>query len=457
MIDEGELSYLIRHERALVRQPLVEVLLEKRSGEGPAPEREAAERLLCLHAPWALDLERPIKELLRAAGDRRDQRLFLAFLLRPEGVSQAQLASDQAVPVAQARQIVRRATHRMRAARERAPGPLAWAAGTLRGRLGPVTTAELAATWTAHLGAGTTPAAELLAWLAGPYLPMAGRPGWLALEPVWTVGRTVQSLAADGGVRRITDVEAELHDVGILPDQFQEWLVANGAALVHGLAVLVSGPLAEAVERLLDAHARPRTLDSLSVELAAAGRVVAPADLERATRGPRFARARSGAVRLSAWGGSGRETVEQGGRQRAQAPPKTTSEAGRRAVGDGPGTAERVWLVVPVDEDALRGAEASAPAALGEGLKLAPNLRRSYASRWGPVALAHEGSHLVRGSVRAVALAAGAQVGDTLMLGFSPAGDLLVEVRQDSAQTARGNLAGTAPTLFPEMLTGGTP
>lgn len=453
--DEGELYHLIGHERLLVRQPLVEVLLEKRGGAWPAPEREAAERLLRRHAPWALDLQRPINELLGAAGDKRDQRLFLGFLLRPGGVSQAQLASDEAVSVAQARQIVRRAARRVSSARERAPGPLGWALATLRGQLGPVTTGELAATWTAHLGAGPTPASELLLWLAGPYLPVAGRPGWLALEPVWAAGRTVQSLAADGGVRRVADLEAELADIGIRRDQFTEWLAANGAALVHGLAVLVAGPLADVVERLLDAHARPRNLDACAAELAAAGRVVAPAALRRAVRGLRFARTRSGAVRLAAWEAGGSRTAEQGHRQPAVGPRKTIPGAGRRP-GAGPWTAEPVWLVVPVDEDALRGAEASAPASLAEGLELAPNRRRTYAGRWGPVSLAHEGSHLVRGSVRAVALAAGARVGDTLTLGFSPAGDLLVELRQLPGQTAPADPAGLSPALFPEMLTGGT-
>lgn len=453
MTEESELSCLIRHERPLVRQPLVEILLEKRSGQGSAPERAAAERVLSLHAPWALDLQGTVKELIRAAGDRRDRQLFLASLLRPDGVSQAQLASEAGVPVAQARQIVRRAAHRVRSARERAPGPLAWVLDTVRDRLGEVSTGALAASWTARLGAGATPGPELLLWLAGPYLPVKGRPGWLALDPVFTVGRTLQALTGDGGVRRVTDLEAELSDLGIRADQFHEWLTANGAALVHGLAVQISGPLVDAVERLLDAHARPRTLERISAELAGAGRPVARADLERAVRGARFTRTRSGAVGLAAWDSRGWTGAEPGPRQRAEAVRRVTVRRRGRAA-PGPGSAERVWLAVPVDEEALRGAEASAPSPLAEELELVPNTLRIYSSRWGPVSLAHDGSRLVRGSVRAVALASGAREGDTLLLGFSPAGDLLVEVRP--GQQAPADPGEPALTLFPEMLTGGT-
>ena len=451
--DEDELSYLIRQERPLVSQSLVEILLEKRSGDGPVLERAAAERLLRRHAPWALDLQGPVEKLLRAAGDARDQQLFLAFLLRPEGVSLAELALEAGVSVAQARQVVRRAARRVSSARDRAPGPLAWVLRTLSDRLGEVTTSERATTWTAHLGAGTSPASELLLWLAGPYLPIAGRPGWLAREPVLALSRTLQSLADDGGVRRIGDLEAELAHLGIRHDQFQAWLSANGAALVHRLAVLISGRLADAVERLLDAHAKPRTLKSLSAELTRAGRAVTPVDLERATRGSRFARTRSGAVQLAAWDPQGRAGAGYDVRRRPEVAPKAASGRASRG-GAEPRTTERVWLAVPVDEDALRGAEASAPAPLAEGLDLAPDSLRIYASRWGPVSLAHDGSQLVRGSVRAVALAAGARGGDTLMLGFSPSGDLLVEVRPGRADP--GKRIELMPPLFPGTLTGGT-
>lgn len=420
-----ELSYLIRRERPLARQPLVEALLEKRSGDGSRTECEAAEWLLRRHAPWALDLQRPARELLRAIGDRRDQQLFLAFLPRPQGVAAAELAAEAGVSVAEAHRAVRRAARRLRAARDRAPGPLTWVLRTLRERLGDVTTSEVAATWTAHLGAATSPASELLLWLAGPYQPIPGRPGWLALEPAATLTGTLQSLAGDGGVRRFSEVAAELKALGINGDQLRAWLTANGAIVVHGLAVLGSGPLGDAVERLLDAHGKPRTLAAIAAELSGAGRVVDVADLERAIRGPRFKRTRSGAVLLAAWDSPGRA----GAKSKAHAGPERSRSAPAGRAGAEGGHAQRMWLAVPIDKLALSGAEGTAPKFLTERLGLRPNSLRVYASRWGPVSLAHQGSQLVRGSVRAVALASGARVGDTLMLGFASAGDLLVEVK----------------------------
>lgn len=445
-----EFSYLIRRERSLQRQPLVEALLEKRSGDGSPTKCGAAQRLLLRHAPWALDLHRPVMELLTAIGDRREQQLFLAFLLRPEGATAAQLAAEAGVSAAEAQRAVRRAARRLRSARDRAPGPLTWVLRTLRDRLGDLTTGELAATWTAHLGAAPSPDGTLLLWLAGPYLPIPERPGWLALEPVATVSHTLQSLTGDGGVRRISELRVELEDLGIRHDQLREWLTINGAVVVHGLAVLTSGPLGDAVERLLDAHGKPRTLAALSAELARAGREVEVAHLERAIRGSRFARTRSGAVLLAAWASPGSEETQSD----AQATRESTRTALPVRVGTKPGEAQRIWLAVPIDRQALRGAEGAAPAALADGLGLPPNGLRVYASRWGPVTLAHQGSHLVRGSVRAVALASGARGGDTLMLGFSLAGDLLVEVRPGEAAPGRPAEPGT--TLYPEMLIGGT-
>ncbi len=445
-----ELSHLLRRERSLGRQPLVEALLEKRSGDGSPTECGAAERLLIRHAPWALDLHQPVMELLTAVGDQREQQLFLAFLVRPEGATAAQLAAEAGVSAAEANRVVRRAARRLRSAQDRARGPLPWVLRTLRDRLGDVTTVELAARWTARLGAAPIPDGALLLWLAGPYLPISARPGWLALEPVATVSHTLQSLTGDGGVRRISELGVELEDLGIRHDQLREWLTANGAVVVHGLAVLTSGPLRDAVERLLDAHGKPCPLASLSAELTRAGREVEVAHLERAIRGPRFARTRSGAVLLAEWASAGREGTESD----AQAAREATRTALPGRLGAKPGEAQRIWLAVPIDRQALRGAEGAAPAALADGLGLRPNSLRVYASRWGPVSLAHQGSHLVRGSVRAVALASGARGGDTLMLGFSLAGDLLVEVH--SGEVAPGGPAEPGATLYSEMLIGGT-
>ena len=87
-------------------------------------------------------------------------------------------------------------------------------------------------------------------------------------------------------------------------------------------------------------------------------------------------------------------------------------------------------LWVRLDADALRGAMAPVPLSLVEQLGLSPGNRRTFAGRYGPVTLQRDGDRACRGSVRAVALAAGAGVDDTLMLRFSAHGAVGVDVRR---------------------------
>jgi hypothetical protein len=173
-------------------------------------------------------------------------------------------------------------------------------------------------------------------------------------------------LAADGGVRRLSDVQTELADLEVAPDRFVAWLQANGATVVHDLAVLVTGQLADAVERVVDAHGTARTTEQIEADLAAGGR-------------------------------------------------------------------------------------AAVPAALVDGVGLAPLARRTFSSRWGPVTLARDGPQPSRCSIRAVALAAGARPKDTLLLGFSAAGDVAVEVRRGPGQVSPPVVGDDRLVLFPEL------
>jgi hypothetical protein len=266
-------------------------------------------------------------------------------------------------------------------------------------------------------------------------------------------------LAADGGVRPLQHVESELADVGIRSDQLVAWLSASGATVVHDLAVVVEGALADAAERLLDAHAAPRSAEELSSDLAAGGRVIEQALLTAALRNRRFARTATGAVRLAAWGHEEPRPApkKQKRRQRRARPVRSVRSRRPDATSTGrpPSVSDRLWLWVKVDNETLRGAEADVPVALVEGLGLGPPARRTFASRWGPVTLAYEGTQPTRGSVRAVALAAGARVDDTLLLGFSVHGDVTVEVRP---AIAAGVIAGEASMglhFFPEIASGG--
>jgi hypothetical protein len=264
--------------------------------------------------------------------------------------------------------------------------------------------------------------------------------------------RTQGCLEADGGVRRLADVQAELADLDIEAGQLIPWLQANGATVIHDLAVLLTGSLSEAVERVLDAHGVPRTAAEIAADLAAAGRAIQPGALDATLRQRRFARAGNGGVGLTAWPPQPQpvaRTRQNGGRRSERAVKGPGAEQS--------GSPVRLWLWVRVDAEVLRGAEAAVPAELVQGLGLAPLSRRTFASRWGPVTLAYDGPQPARGSVRAVALAAGARSDDTLLLGFSRSShDVAVEVRRGSVLTTDTDATSTEVTLFPEIASGGT-
>ncbi|MHB8312156.1 MAG: hypothetical protein ACYDD0_02475 [Candidatus Dormibacteria bacterium] len=451
-LGEEELALLIGFERGLARQPLVEALLEKRRGREPHPVRGASTRLLRLYAPWALDLTAAAAALLTAAGDERAQRRFAAWALPPEPGSRAKLGAAEGVSPERVRQVVRSAGARIRRAFDEAPGPLSWAVRTLRSQLGGVTTTDLMADLLTELGAQVTPAAELLPWLAGPYAAVPGRPPWLALEPRRALRLTAECLAADGGVRPMADVENELTGLMINTDQLAPWLAASGAIVVHDLAVVVSGPLVDVVERLLDAHSSPRTVEQISRDLAAGGRAADEMGLAAALRSHRFARTKLGAVCLPGWDEEHRRAAKRAPRRRPAIPARNVKLAGVRSPGP-----ERLWLRVRVDQDVLEGGQAEIPASLAQGLGLAQGGRRTFTSRWGPVSLAHQGSQPTRNSVRAVAMAAGARLNDTLLLGFSPLGDLALEVLPTTGGRHQGDEweSGSPPSL--EIFEGDAP
>jgi hypothetical protein len=304
------------------------------------------------------------------------------------------------------------------------------------------------------LGARRSPAAELLPWLAGPYRAVPRYAGWLAVEPRQLATRTRACLEADGGVRRLADVQAEFADLEIEARQLIHWLRASGATVIHDLTVLLAGPVPDAVERVLDAHGLPRTPQEIAADLADAGRTIPPGALDAALHHRRFARAKNGAIGLSAWPPERRPTNSKRQTNRKPKARKLAAAEPKAAQSDSP---ERLWLWVRVDDDVLRGADAAVPIALVQDLGLAPLSRRTFASRWGPVTLAYDGPQPARGSVRAVALAAGARTDDTLLLGFSRTSpDVAVEVRRGSVPTADADATGTGLTLFPEIASGGT-
>lgn len=457
---DKDLAALLLSERDRRDQVLTQALLERRADPETSQAREAADRLLRRHAPWALDLTGAVTSVVEAAGDDRSRRLFLAYSLRTDGRSQGDLAAEEGVSAQRVGKIVQAAGRRVRDAAASGPAPLSWALRTLRDRLGTLAAEEAAAALLLTLGASGQPASDLLLWLAGPFRPVPRRPGWLAVDPGLAVQATTRSLADDGGVRRLSDVESELADAGIRSCQLEAWLNASGAAVVHGLTVCVEGSLSDAAERLLDAYGTPCSADQVAADLAAGGRLVGQKSLAAALRQRRFVRTARGNVGLAAWGPAderrSNKSRSRGGRPSRRAP--MGGSEGRHTSTDRPASStERLWLWIKVDDEALRGSEADVPVALVEALGLEPPTRRTFSSRWGPVVLAHDGTRPTRGSVRAVALATGARRDDTLLLGFSDNGDVAVEVRPASAPAASLSEAETGPVFWEEIASGGTP
>ncbi len=446
---------LLRHEREGNSSRILEALLEHRGAGAPEPVRVAAERLLREHARWALDLAKPAAALVHAAGGERDQRLFLSWSLHPDGRTFDDLGRQEGVARRHVNKLVRRAESRVRAALRTAPAPLPWAVSTLRTRLGAATTMDDVVTELAKLGAARSPEAELVAWLAGPYLPVPGHPGWVSTQPKQLMERTAACLAADGGVRRLVDLEAELADLGVRVDHLVPWLHASAATVVHDVVVSIDGPLVDVVERLLDAHGAARTAEQITADLTSCGRAVEPAVLASALRAHRFSCSAEGAVSLVGWPNQTRPVEAR--KLTTKAPGRSPEAKPLCSPRHDPGHPEEFWLWVRVDPAVLRGSEAAVPVALVEGLGLAPLTRRTFSSRWGPVTLAYDTLQPTRGPVRAVALATGAQVDDTLMLGFRVTGDMDVEVRRGAGRAGANDESATKAVNFPEMSTGGAP
>lgn len=450
------MGLILQNERQSASAPLLEALLDLRSGDGPPAVRDASDRLVRRHAPWALDVARLARGLIEAAGTEREQRLFLAWSLNPEPVAFSDLAAREGMRRRHVNTLVRRSESRVREALAAAPAPLPWLVSALRSRLGAVAPAGQVGAELDRLGARETPARELLCWLAGPYLPLKEKPAWWSSTRAPVLARTVTCLAEDGGVRRLADIQAELVDVGISARNLGPWLQANGAVLVHDLAVSAKGPLADVVERLLDAYGEARRPEQIAADLAQGERRVDVEELARVLGGcRRFVKSPGGNVGLVSWG---REKARSGAKARAT-PAKSAKRdlAGpsKRTEATAGVSGERLWLWVRVDAEVLRGSEAAVPVALVEGLGLAPFARRTFSSRWGPVTLAYDMPQPKRGSARAVALAAGARPDDTLLLGFSPSGHLDVEVRHGSGQGPEIEESSTELSIFPEIVSGG--
>ena len=131
MADVGsKLGVVLRYERGLAAQPLLEALLDTRGGDHPSDVRQAADGVLRAHAPWALDLAGSARTLVECAGDRRDVRLFCRWAFGG-GQSLEQTARQEGLSSQRVGRLVHRAAGRVRdAAAAAAPWP--WLVSTAR-------------------------------------------------------------------------------------------------------------------------------------------------------------------------------------------------------------------------------------------------------------------------------------------------------------------------------------
>ena len=395
-----DLAILLDYEQHAPSQPLLDALAAL-SGEGhPDQVRRAATRLVRT-ARQAGHHGEVWTDILAAAGDPRDVEVFELRTLR---LARRPTIDDVAKRVGlsgeRVRQIRLRAEGRVRAAASAAPQDTRALVGAVRGWLGSVVPVDVADDLARRLGVGSaqTRIGGLLLWLAGPYLPVPGRDGWLALDPAGAVARTTEWLAEDGGVRPAQEIRDELAVEGVRPEHHDAWMAACGGVAVDDMVVHVSGGLATVAERTLFATGRGLTPAEIAALVAGPDRV---GDLRVVLeRDRRFARVSADVYELAEWGRAAAP---------APAPHGATAPAGTCIDG-------RWWLRVPVDADVLRGGNparlgrvarrrighARSPANVRKLLRARDDHRRGTATRAGSAAPRRA---RVRGATRRRALA----------------------------------------------------
>ncbi|MEX2658383.1 MAG: hypothetical protein WD232_01705 [Acidimicrobiales bacterium] len=404
--------------------------LEGCTGEDQAEEvRSAATRLLARFERVRHPILAVLDQALAAVGDTRDLGVLYHCVLRLEGRSSlAQVATALGVGTERVRQIRARAAERLDAALG-APGAPGGAgldhlARDLAERLGaaaPIAAVDEVLT-SSGLPALPDTRSLLALWLAGPYHPVKGHQGWVATDPGELLAETRRLLGEDGGVTSREQVAKELATLDVTGQHAGLWLERQAVQAVDGLLVLTAGTVAEVAERALFAAGRAMTGEELVAAVWPGPGEPGRAEVEAALRRDRrFVAVGAGRFELAEWGGA------------------PASEA----VAERPGPeGARCWLLVEVNAPVLTGALAPVPLPLVEALGMHEGLRRTFASRFGPVALAYDGVP-TRGSVRHVALAAGAVAGDVVAFGFDGReGDaVVVLVHRHEVCTGLGEIA----------------
>lgn len=471
----------------------------------PDSVSDTARRLLARSAPWATVLEAPLLGLLEAVAEEQDLSIFFNVELGTGArASLVELGSELGVSSSRIAQRRDRAAAEIRQELAASPAPLEWLVGYVRRSLGTAARCDETGELLSRCGLAymstegqARRAAELLLWLAGPYRLDARVGGWLLCGPDDLVVATRRMLSDDDGIRSLGDVGESLRRLGLSDRVIVPWVHACGSAVVDGeLCAWLAGALPDVLERLLEAHGRAVTVQKCEELLASGGRRTGRDDLERTLGFRRFRSLPEGSFELAAWpaADSARSSVRRsslgpsvstggrlagsparaerdredkdeswqpglpgidsaagagdgGGASVSWSPwpevSEVTSEHGARGSAPSAPGADRAWFIVEVDDVLLGGDGSAAPEVLVRALGVGWRQRRTFVSRYGPVTIANDGSTPTHSPLRPVALGAGAEPGDSLVLGFSAAGDVVVEVRR---RLAGGLAAGPAVT-----------
>jgi len=389
-----------------------------RAAHHPAEVRAAAGRLLSGMGGGSRTCLDRLDELLSAAGDERARAVFEHRMVRQgPRPTQAELGAALGIGTERVRQLCRRAVDDVTGAFDQAPGELRDLVASTAEELGAAAPLEAVVELLARRDLPAMPDSRslLLLWLAGPYATVEGHAGWLATDPPALLTDTTLVLLEDGGVRPVEHVLKELERLGLNHEHTERWLAEQPARLVDGLVVSTRGSVSQVAERALSATGRAMTVPELATYTSGEGAAGEAAGLRALLHRDRgFVWVGDDRFELGEWGGVDDATGD--------AAVESRSVADRPADG-------RLWLRVDVDDGVLGGSVGPVPLPFVEALGLGAGDRRSYPTRYGPVALSNAGSGPTRGSIRPVALAVGATVGDALVLGFHPSQDDVVVTR----------------------------
>lgn len=377
----------------------------------PHPEqvRAAAARLLAGLRNKSHPCLARLDDLLATAGDDRGRAVFEHRMVRPgPRATLAELGAALGIGTERVRQLCRRAVDAVTAAFDHDPGELAVLGAAAVDELGTAAPTGAVAGFLARQNLPALPdsRSSLLLWLAGPYTVIDGHPGWFSTDPVTLMTETTLALLEDGGVRPAEHVTKELERQGINHEHVDAWLAEQAVRMVDDLVVSTHGAAGQVAERVLSATGRAMTAAELST-------FTDPAGTDGGVGGLRALLHRD---RRFTWVGDDRfELAEWGGGDVSPSDPAVETPT------DG-----LLELHVEVDDGVLGGSIGPVPLPFVEALGLRTGDRRSFPTRYGPVALRNDGATPTRGSVRPVALAVGASAGDVLVLGFHPGQDEVV-------------------------------